>query len=421
MVLSLRDLLRAKRHTEQQKAKDMAECLAHGITHIRCAFSPDVRVNRAQRERISKGEIPGPRIIQAVAVGLAGSYLQEKQSLVFKIMGEPEVDPSKEYAGAVAIPIDPTERQVRDAVDIAIDERGAEAIKIADEATSVKTGKPIPTMTIEQLSVVADQSRRRGIKTTMHETSVASFRRGVKAGVSSIAHLPNDAHLTQGDVDAFKASGCINEPTISVTYAVSWKLEGNEWNDHPEMNRFTEFRDQTYTVAAVADEYFVPELRASVMNGYKRCASGKPKMFGLISMSGPLGRMSPYATIGFENLVLLYEQGVRLATGNDAIGPCTPAMIGLESLVMDLALKSDPDRKPLSGAEAVKIATIHSAQALGLEVEFGSIESGKTADLVILDGDPLEDFRVIGSRVAALFMDGKLVINNCGLSVESAG
>jgi imidazolonepropionase-like amidohydrolase len=93
----------------------------------------------------------------------------------------------------------------------------------------------------------------------------------------------------------------------------------------------------------------------------------------------------------------------------------------LELLVMDLALKSKPDRKPLSGAEAVKMATINSAQALGLEREFGSIETGKTADLVILDGDPLEDFRVIGSRVAALFMDGKLVINNCGLSVESVG
>jgi imidazolonepropionase-like amidohydrolase len=54
-----------------------------------------------------------------------------------------------------------------------------------------------------------------------------------------------------------------------------------------------------------------------------------------------------------------------------------------------------------------------------LEKEFGSIESGKTADLAILDGDPLEDFRVSGSRVAALFMGGKLVINNCGLKVET--
>ncbi len=87
--------------------------------------------------------------------------------------------------------------------------------------------------------------------------------------------------------------------------------------------------------------------------------------------------------------------------------------------MFDHVLKSKPDRKPFSGADAVKIATINSARSLGLEKEFGSIESGKTADLVILDGDPLEDFRVIGSRVAALFMDGKLVINNCGLKVES--
>ena len=41
--------------------------------------------------------------------------------------------------------------------------------------------------------------------------------------------------------------------------------------------------------------------------------------------------------------------------------------------------------------------------------------------LVILDGDPLADFRVIGSRVAALFMDGELAVNNCGLSAESTG
>jgi imidazolonepropionase-like amidohydrolase len=55
---------------------------------------------------------------------------------------------------------------------------------------------------------------------------------------------------------------------------------------------------------------------------------------------------------------------------------------------------------------------------MSLDDEFGSIEAGKTADLVILDGDPLEDFRLIGSRVEALFMDGELVIDNCGLEVE---
>jgi imidazolonepropionase-like amidohydrolase len=85
--------------------------------------------------------------------------------------------------------------------------------------------------------------------------------------------------------------------------------------------------------------------------------------------------------------------------------------------VFDHILKGNPDRATFSGADAVKIATLHSARSLGVEAEFGSIERGKTADLVILDGDPLEDFRVIGSRAAALFMDGRLVINDCGLRV----
>jgi imidazolonepropionase-like amidohydrolase len=84
-------------------------------------------------------------------------------------------------------------------------------------------------------------------------------------------------------------------------------------------------------------------------------------------------------------------------------------------------LKGDPDGAPFSGADACKIATLHSARSLGVERAFGSVESGKRADLVILDGDPLQDFRLIGSRVAALFLEGRLVIDNCGLSVVPAG
>jgi imidazolonepropionase-like amidohydrolase len=89
--------------------------------------------------------------------------------------------------------------------------------------------------------------------------------------------------------------------------------------------------------------------------------------------------------------------------------------------MFDHVLRGKPEGKQLSGAEAVKTATINSARCLGLEGEFGSIETGKTADLVILDGDPLADFRLIGGRAAALFMDGKLVINNCGLQAEANG
>ncbi len=38
--------------------------------------------------------------------------------------------------------------------------------------------------------------------------------------------------------------------------------------------------------------------------------------------------------------------------------------------------------------------------------------------MVVADGDPLADLHVVGDRAAALFFDGKLRINNCGLEVQ---
>jgi len=419
MVTGLSDMRRSQKYGEQQKAKDLAECLAHGITHLRDAWQPDLRVTRALKERIAKGEMPGPRILQAVAVGPPGSYLQEKGLMSKLVMRTP--DASKDYAGSVAFPLNANEQQVRDAVDRAIDERGAEVIKIGEQPTSFMTGKPLSIMSIEQLCAVADQARRRGVQSTMHHGSIESFRRGVKAGVSSLAHAPMDALLSREDVEAFKAAGCLNDPTISAFYAIfSWKLAGARSNGHPELDRLTAFRDRTYTFATIADEYYIPEMRASVMNAYNRCTSGKTKMMGIIDQSGMLAWNAKTAN-SFENLCILYEHGVPMTTGNDTMPPCTPAMMDLDLLMLDHVLKGRPDGKQLSSAEAVKIATINSARSLGLDERFGSIETGKTADLIILDGDPLEDFRLIGSRVAALFMDGKLVINNCGLKVVSNG
>lgn len=47
----------------------------------------------------------------------------------------------------------------------------------------------------------------------------------------------------------------------------------------------------------------------------------------------------------------------------------------------------------MSNIDAIKVATILGAEALGLDNELGSIESGKLADLVIMDKNPLENIR----------------------------
>lgn len=424
LVPEIRDIRLGKKYAEQQKTVNMAECLARGITNIRDAYTANLRPNRALREKISRCEMAGPRLLQSVVVGPPGSYLAENHGYAVRflrsVVGMPVFDHSRPEAGVVEFPLDATERQVRDAVDRAIDERGAQSIKIGEQIESIINFRPVSTiMKMEQLEALADQARRRGVKSMMHHVSVESFRRGVKAGVTSLSHIASDGALTQEDVDAFKAAGCITEPTVSVAYGITWKVKGHECHDHPDMNRLTEFRDITYTYADLAGEYFIPELRESVIRSHSKLARGKFKMLHVINISRAFRYYARSIYHGLENFRLLYRNGARMALANDGgVPPLTPAMTGFELTMFDFALNRESDSKQLTGAEAVRIATINSACSMGLEEDFGSIEVGKKADLLVIDGDPLQDYHLLGSRAAALFMDGRLALNNCGLSVE---
>ena len=57
--------------------------------------------------------------------------------------------------------------------------------------------------------------------------------------------------------------------------------------------------------------------------------------------------------------------------------------------------------------EALRSATMHGARYLGLDGDLGSIEEGKLADLVVIDGNPLEDLRQT-ENVAQVMVNGRL-------------
>ena len=57
--------------------------------------------------------------------------------------------------------------------------------------------------------------------------------------------------------------------------------------------------------------------------------------------------------------------------------------------------------------QALKSATINPARYMGLARDIGSIEAGKLADLLIVDGNPLEDIRVTDD-IAYVVLNGRI-------------
>src|SRR4030095_12971812 len=77
-----------------------------------------------------------------------------------------------------------------------------------------------------------------------------------------------------------------------------------------------------------------------------------------------------------------YKAGVKIAFGTDA-GVFKHGMNWLEFTYM-----IEGGMKPM---DAIKAATINAADLLGMKDQFGTIEVGKLADIVGVDGDPLKD------------------------------
>jgi imidazolonepropionase-like amidohydrolase len=90
--------------------------------------------------------------------------------------------------------------------------------------------------------------------------------------------------------------------------------------------------------------------------------------------------------------------GIKVGFGSDPIFPHDTATREFGRMV----------KLGMSPAGAIRSATLGAAQLLGLEKEIGSVEAGKAADLVAVQGDPLTDVTVL-EHVSFVMKGGKVV------------
>jgi imidazolonepropionase-like amidohydrolase len=279
--------------------------------------------DRALRDAIDKGTVPGPRMLVANhSIGISGGHCDETNTFRPGVLLEAE-----SYRFGVADSPD----EVRKAVRYQI-KHGADVIKLCATGGVMSQGDAVGSaqLTIAEMKAAVDEAVRADRKVAAHAHGNLGIREAIEAGVHSIEH---GSVLDKATVELMKRRGTFLVPTLSA-------------GEH---------------VVAAADAG-----RLSLQSAAK-AREIAPKMK--------------------QSFGLAYAAGVRIALGSDA-GVFPHGKNGHE-----LTLMVAGGMKPM---DAIVAGTSAAAELLGRK-DVGRIAEGQLADLVVVEGDPLQAIDVVES------------------------
>lgn len=230
-------------------------------------------------------------------------------------------------------------------------EEGSDYIKIIIEDGS-GWGRPLPTLDEEMVEALVEAAHAQGVLAVAHVSTQSSARMAVRAGVDGLVHLFADEPVERDFIETALETDIWVVPTTPVLAAVHGQS--------------------------------VPEWLTGGEHARERISQQQRTM---LSQSFPGSQMrSARWPVVFDNVRRLHAAGVPLLAGSDAGNPGTAHG---PSLHHELAMLVEAGLTPL---EALRSATSVPAREFGL-VGRGCLKPGCRADLVLVDGNPLEDIR----------------------------
>ncbi|WP_332767018.1 CIA30 family protein [Phenylobacterium sp.] len=203
------------------------------------------------------------------------------------------------------------------------------------------------SMDLWTLSALVEEAHKNDIKVLTHTVTVERGKVAARAKVDVIAHSLQDREVDGEVVDLMKANGATYAPTLAVYEPVKPGQAEPDRSDPRVQQSFRKF-------------------------GY-----------------------------ALHNVKVLHDAGVPIAVGTDAGMPGTPH--GAATLrEMELLVQAG-----LTPTQALMAGTANSAKVMGELADRGTIEAGKRADLVLVDGAPWANIADI-RKTDRVFIDGQL-------------
>jgi len=238
-----------------------------------------------------------------------------------------------------------------------------DAIKVGRDDLSWAMTQRVPVMKMDVLTALVDQAHRDGLKVYAHAPTLAHAKEVLQAGVDGLLHGIIDAPVDRELIDLLRRTRAVYVPTLSLYEDVS---------DVAGWARRQAAYDDRKVVSPLADSFAAPAFVKQFESFFDNRDFTKSRL-----------------TIQRANLKAVFDAGLPVAMGTDSgfFGIALGLSSQLELLLMVEA--------GLTPDAVLRAATVEAARMIGRERDFGSIEPGKLADLLILDANPLDDIRNI--------------------------
>lgn len=347
-------------------ARNLNASLMQGITTSRDTMDPLEEMIRL-REDVESGLIAGSRLFTSGTIlNYPGVYrmFDDPADSVFEGIPAEGVEYAK---AAMRLPVRDGAHGREIVADYA--ERGVDFIKVS--AHSGPENEP-PVLSTEALSEIVDEAHSRGLRVTTHTSSIESIVAVLDAGVDAMEHPTLVSQEEVGPQSEFSdelVQRFVDQNVYSVSLMVVREVYVTYFEDPSRLE------DPWYIRHAPAD--MVQEGREWVARDLAR----DPEALEKQRAGYELGRL---------NLAKLIAAGAPIAMGTDK----GTRLNFHESAnhVRELEIFIELGMTPM---EAIVSATRRGAELLGMEDEFGTIEAGKLADVIVVDGNPLDDIRAL--------------------------